>query len=259
MPDLATLQQRISAALTERTRDENALTLIEGGASRARERLAIYRGNIAANAALALAAIYPIVYKLVGAEFFDGLARAYCAAHPSISGDLNELGEHVADFVQSFAPAQSLPYLPDVARLEWLAHQAHYAGDHAPLDATKLAGLSEEDYPRLALRLHPAVAMVNSAYPLLRIWEVHQIDYRSEIAVDLGSGGGDVIVYRPQYRATVAALTRAEAAFLAAITHGELLGAALGRAVAADTRFDLATSLKRWTTENIVVDLSVPE
>jgi hypothetical protein len=257
MPDLATLQQRISAALTERARDEIALTLIEGDAARARERLAIYRANIAANAALALAAIYPIAHKLVGAEFFDGLARAYCAVHPSVSGDLNELGGHLADFVRSFAPAQPLPYLPDVARLEWLAHRAHYAADHAPLDTGKLATTREDDYPRLALTLHPAVAMVSSAYPLLRIWEVHQIDYRGEIVVDLGSGGGEVIVYRPHYRATVAALTHAEAVFLAAIMRGELLGAALERAVTADTRFDLETSLKRWTTENIVVDFSV--
>jgi len=118
MAELKLLQEFFSAAMS--ARDDRALPLIAGGEAEARKRLAIYRANIAANATGALAAIYPIVRTLVGAEFFAGLTQAYCAAHPSASGDLNELGAHLADFLPMFAPAQSLPYLPDVARLEWL-------------------------------------------------------------------------------------------------------------------------------------------
>jgi hypothetical protein len=255
MPDLATVQQLVAAALAGSARSGDALSLIAG--EHAHGRLALYRANVAANAALALAATYPIVRKLVGAEFFDGLARAYSDAHPSVSGDLNELGQHFADFVQTFPSARELPYLPDVARLEWLAHQAHYAADHAPLDVGRLASIREDDYPRLALTLHPAVAMLASAYPLFRIWEVHQDDYQGEIAVDLGSGAEHIIVYRPQYRVTVAKLTRGESAFLGAVGQGGLLGAALEQALAADAGFDLAASLQCWTTANIVVALDV--
>jgi hypothetical protein len=257
MADLATIQQIVSAALIHRERSDEALPLIDGDPARARDRLAIYRSNVAANAAAALTSIYPITRKLVGVEFFDGLAHAYRGAHPSVSGDLNELGEHLADFVKTFAPAQSLPYLPDVARMEWLVHKAHYAADHASLDMSRLASIREEDYPRLAMTLHPAAALLTSAYPLFRIWEVHQDDYRGEIAVDLGSGAETVVVYRPQYRATVARLARGEVVFLTAIGHGDLLGTALDRASAADAAFDFAASLQRWATENIIVDLSV--
>jgi hypothetical protein len=253
MPDLGTLQELMSAAMTDRARDEHALPLIADVESQACRRLAIYRANIAANATGALAAIYPIVRKLVGEEFFAGLAQAYCAAHPSASGDLNELGEHLADFLPAFAPAQSLPYLPDVGRLEWLAHAAHYAADHAPLDVATLAGLTEDDYAWLAVTLHPAVAVLSSAYPLFRIWEVHQDDYRGELAVDLGGGGEQVVVYRPQFRATVAKLASGEAAFLSAVARGSLLGPALEAALNNDPGFDLSASLQNWTLANIVV------
>ena len=256
MADLATVQQLIGAALAESARSESALPLIAGDAVHARKRLSIYRANVGANTTNALAATYAIVRKLVGAEFFNGLAHAYTGAHPSVSGDLNELGEHLADFVRTFAPAQTLPYLPDVARLEWLAHSAHYAADHAPLDAGKLASLSDSEYPRLRLTLHPAVATLTSAYPLLRIWEVHQDDYQGEIAVDLDSGAEAVVVFRPQFRATVAGLSRGELVFLDVIRQGVLLGPALERALAADAAFDFAASLRRWTTANIVVDLN---
>ena len=258
MPDLADAQRRLVAALNSDAASDDALPLFTGDAKHARDRLAIYRGNVTANAARALAATYPIVCKLVGAEFFDGLARAYCREHPSRSGDLNELGEHLADFVTRFPPAQSLPYLPDVARMEWLAHSAHYAADHAPADTQNIAAIADNDYPRLALKLHPAAATFASAYPLCRIWEVHQDDYRGEIAVDLGSGSDRVIIYRPQFRVTVARLTDGEFAFLTAIERGELLGAALECARAADAQFDLGASLQRWVAANIVVSLRVP-
>ena len=252
MPELKALQELFSAAMS--ARDESALPLIAGDEAEARKRLAIYRANIAANSTGALAAIYPIVRTLVGAEFFAALAQAYSAAHPSASGDLNELGAQLADFLPAFAPAHSLPYLPDVARLEWLAHQAHYAADHAPLDVAAL-GFAEDDYARLALTLHPAVGVLSSAYPLFRIWEVHQDDYRGELTVDLGGGGELVVVYRPQFRAAVARLSKGEAVFLAAVARGALLGPALANALNDDPGFNFAASLHNWALANIVVDL----
>jgi hypothetical protein len=257
MPELATLQTLFGAAMVDRERETHALPLISGDAEETRQRLAVYRRNIASNLAGALAAIYPIVCKLVAAEFFAGLAHAYSCAHPSASGDLNEFGAHLAEFLRTFAPSRALPYLPDVARLEWLVHKAHYARDHAPLDVNALADFPEDAYALLEVTLHPSVAVLSSAYPLLRIWQVHQDDYGGEIAVDLDSGGEQVVVYRPQFRATVAGLSAGEAAFLTAVSRGALLGHTLAESLDQDVGFDFAASLRAWIVENIVVDLCV--
>jgi hypothetical protein len=99
------------------------------------------------------------------------------------------------------------------------------------------------------------VAVVSSAYPLFRIWEVHQDDYGGELAVDLDAGGEHVVVYRPRFRATVARLSAGEARFLAAVMRGALLGPALADALTEDPGFDFAASLRTWTVENIVVDI----
>ncbi len=257
MSDLATLQQRFSAALADVARGDEAVALVAGDPAHALNRLAIYRGNVIANVSGALAATYPIIRKLVGNEFFAGLVRAYWRERPSGSGDLNQIGERFADFVGAFLHTQSLPYLPDVARLEWLAHRAHYAGDHAALDMGSLASIPEDDYPRLALTLHPAVATLASSYPIFRIWEVHQDDYRGEISVDLASGADQVVVYRPHFRVMVAALSGGESAFLGAIMQGKRLDDALQQAATKDAGFNLSASLKRWIAANIVVGLNV--
>jgi hypothetical protein len=259
LPDLAATQRRFGAALTGGARSDDALSLFAGDPAHVLNRLAIYRGNVVANTARALAAAYPVIGKVVGDEFFDGLAREYCREHPSVSGDLNELGEHFADFVSVFPPAQPLPYLPAVARLEWLVHGAHYAADHAPLDPGCVASITEKDYARLALKFHPAVALLAAPYPVCRIWEVHQDDYQGEIAVDLDSGSDRGIVYRPQFRVTVATLAEGEFAFLTAIKRGELLGTALTCALGADAQFDLSDSLHRWVAANIIVNAGIPD
>jgi hypothetical protein len=256
MRELYNLQCLFGAALTDRARDASALPLIAGSEIEARERLAIYRANVAANAARALAAIYPIVRQLVGAEFFNGLAHAYRTAHPSDSGDLNALGGKLADFLPAFEPAQLLPYLPDVARLEWLAHEAHFAADHAPLDVPAMARMAEHDLTRLSVKLHPAVAVLSSAYPLFQIWQVHQDDYSGDIAVDLESGGEHAVIHRPQFRVAVAKLTSGEAVFLNKALAGEALVGALEAALAGDPAFDLTASLRNWVMANIVVGLA---
>ena len=93
------------------------------------ERIGIYRRTIATNYRNALGATYPVVRRLVGTPFFDAAVDAYVEAHPSRSGDLNEYGATFGEFLGGYEPASDLPYLPDVARLEWAIDEANRAAD----------------------------------------------------------------------------------------------------------------------------------
>jgi hypothetical protein len=207
--------------------------------------MAVYRGNVFGNWAQALAGAYPIVRKIVGDEFFRGLARAYASEHPSTSGDLNEYGEHLADFVSRFPHTLDLPYLPDVVRMEWLAHRAYYAEDPAPFD---LHDLDE----RACLRLTRPCALLASDWPLARIWTVHQDDYEGELDVDLRSGPDRILVHRPRWRAQVRSLAPGDYRFLEAIRERTSLEQALEAALAADCAFDPALALARWVDAGAV-------
>ena len=66
-----------------------------------------------------LGSAFPVVRQLVGEEFFSALARAYGMAHPSDNPDLNRFGAAFAGFLRDFPHVAELPYLPDMARLEW--------------------------------------------------------------------------------------------------------------------------------------------
>jgi hypothetical protein len=207
--------------------------------------MAVYRGNVFGNGAQALESAYPIVRKIVGEEFFRGLAREYARVHPSASGDLNEYGAQLGKFIAAFAHTRDLPYLPDVARMEWLAHRAYYAADVAPFDLTSVCEGS-----RLALT--PPCALLASEWPLARIWTVHQDDYEGEIDVDLGAGPERILVHRPRWRAQVRSLAPGNYRFLDSARVGKTLGEALEAAVAEDPEFDPSLALAGWVDAGVI-------
>jgi len=207
--------------------------------------MAVYRGNVFGNWSQALAGAYPVVRKIVGEEFFEGLAGEYARAHPSTSGSLTEYGAQLAEFVSDFPHTQDLPYLPDVARMEWLAHRAYYAQDAAP---SGLEGINEST----RLRLTPPCALLVSDWPLGRIWTVHQDDYEGEVDVDLRAGPDRILIHRPRWRAQVRSLAPGDYRFLDLARQGRTLGEALEAATAQDPDFQPVLALAGWIDAGVI-------
>lgn len=257
MRELGVLQARFGAGLDAPVPEAGALELFVGETEHVRKRLAIYRGNTKANAARAVGAAYPVIEKIVGGEFFSGLASEYQSRFPSVNGDLNEYGEAFAAFLADFPPAKEIPYLADVARLEWRVHRAHYAADPGPFDPARLASVPPEHQLQLRPRLHPACHVLQSAYPIARIWEVHQDTFSGEFDVEFSGSPTNALVYRPRFRVEVAQIGAAEAAFLWAALDGQTLDAALAAAQLRDASFDLGHSLSEWVKSSVIVDFKL--
>src|SRR5258708_2567383 len=128
--------------------------------------LAAYRRNVFGNWSGALANAYPIVRKIVGGEFFDAMAREYAREHPSTSGDLNEFGARLPGFVAACPHTRDLPYLPDVARMEWLAPPAPHPPHPPPFDAKTPAAPPPENNPEVKFKLAPRVPLKPADLPL---------------------------------------------------------------------------------------------
>lgn len=157
-------------------------------------RFDVYRASFESNLCNALRNTYPVVNRLVGEAFFGQAARAYLRAHPSRCGDLHEYGAHFATFLAALDSLGDLPYLPDVARLEWLAHQAFHAADAETLTLGVLTELSPEACAGLCLL--PSVRLMRSEFPVHRIWQVNQESWAGDAVVSLEEGGARLAVSR---------------------------------------------------------------
>lgn len=187
-------------------------------------RFAVYRNNVQHGLSRALAARFPVVERLVGVDFFAATARVYASASPPESPVLMHWGDSFADFLAGFPPAQSLPYLPDVARLEWLRGRAYHARDTVAADPSALL---EADAAAMHLRLAPSVYLFESKWPAVSIWRRNQPGGATQALPK----GGEIalIARRPDFEVIVEPLDPAQAAVLRALQAGASLGHAAHR------------------------------
>src|SRR2546430_14573865 len=136
MPTLLEMQAAMRQSLVHR--DSAAASAMLAAQVRA-ERLDIYRNTFLLTLTRALRLCFPVVQKLVGEEFFEGAAQIFVAEHPPRSAWLDQYGSAFPDFLHAFSAAESVPYLSDVARLEWAVSGALHAPDTEPLDINRLA------------------------------------------------------------------------------------------------------------------------
>lgn len=217
-------------------------------------RLALYRGHLTATWETALAHAYPVVRQLVGEEFFSGLARAYGKQHGSPGGDLNMFGAQFAVFLADFAPAQQLPYLPDMARLEWALHQAHFAADHDSLAADCMARLGPDGLAGMGIQLHPACTVLKSDWATLPLWLAHHAEGEHAFPQQIQQPSYCLIA-RPGWKARAVAVNHAAWAMLSALQDGISFGVALDSALDIDETFDLARHLRAWLADAVLVGL----
>lgn len=243
--DAGALQQAFGAALFD-ARLDGALAPHLKGDSR---RLGIYRGNLHANWRRALMASHPVLRQLVGAEFFDALATVYGRAQPSDDPDLNRFGAGLAGFLEGFAPAAAYPWLPDMARLEWLVHDSFYAPDVPPLPhpSSTLAGLDPDAFEACRAVLHPSLRPYRSEWAMPALWQAHQPD--GPAFPEMMEQPGHALVWRPRFQVEVRESGAAEHAALGRLAAGASFGAALDAAFELDEDFDVTAHLKRWLGE----------
>ena len=218
--------------------------------------LEVYRNNTYSNFTEALRAVYPVIERLVGAEFFAHAARRYVHDTPSLSGDLHRFGATFPEFLAAHPACRELVYLPDTARLEWLMHEAFHAADHAPLDLTRLAAVPPDHYDALRFCLHPTCSLLASAYPIHRIWQVNQADSNETATVDLAEGGVRLLIARTAASVELELVSAAEFAALDALAYEATLGAAFDRAQHQDTSFDAEQFLRRRVVARTLVNFS---
>ena len=213
-------------------------------------RFGVYRSNVAAALTAALAARFPIVERIVGQDFFRALAQDYARQNPPRRACLLDYGDTLPGFLDSFEPAASLPYLPDVAKLEIARSQAYHAKDAPVIGGEDLARLDPERLADVRVTPHPAARLVASAHPIATIAAMHAPGAEpGPIDPWLGEA---VIVSRPGLAVMTAVIASADHACLAVLLDGRPLAEAIAAGLDADAGFEPAAALAHLVTSGAV-------
>ena len=223
--------------------------------TRGRRGIEVYRRNVLANLHDALALSYPVTRRLVGEAFFREASDAFAHAFPSTSGDLHAFGDRFARFIAAYPHARAVPYLADVARLEWACHESYGAADSPRFEFDALARVPQPLLGAIRFVLAPSVRLLRSAHPIAAIWEANQ---PGRDGSPLRTQGPDcVVVRRDDATVRVALLPRVEWELLERIAQGASLEEA-GAGIGDDAPGVLPGALARFVAEGIISGFKRP-
>lgn len=252
VPTHAQRQSALAAALLDGGSSFPEGLLAPGGGPVDR-RFAVHRATATLGSIAALATRHPVLERLLGAETFVGLARAFLRVDRPRTALLLDWGDALPDFVEAHPDLADWPWLADVARLERAWTEAHHAADAEPMRLAALAARPPEDLAGARLRLHPSLRLLTSPWAVAAVWA-------ADGEVDLVDAETDrMMVLRPEADVGVHRLDAAAFAFVSALAAGETVTAAATSASRLDAAFDAGTHLVDLVRLGAVVAIEVPD
>lgn len=251
MPELAHFQDAFLRALND-----------PGVAGAFAQRgMVVYRNTIARGLTEVLRSAFPTVERIVGDDWFAAAALAFVRRMPPGNPVLADYGAGFSDFLAAFPPAEDMPYLADVAAIDRLWTEAHFAPDAPPLDAAALAALAPENLVEARLRLHASARFAWFETPAPTLWRLNrppapppgpegfEVDWRAE-GIALG---------RPEGEVRTVSLGAGGFAFLEACRDGAPLGEALLGALAAEPELAVEAALADLAAAGLFGRFDLPE
>ena len=234
--------------------------LVTWNGSDPEKRFAVYRNNVIVGLVDALADSFPVTLALVGEEFFRAMAREFIRADPPRSPVLAMYGEGFAGFIEGFPPLAGLPYLADLAHLEYLRVMAWHAADVDAVSPQRLgAVLADPDgLPQARLTLHPALFLLASAHAVVSLWAAHQAESPALVLAAVDPARAETaLVCRNGLDVEIRRVEPGAATFISSLQQGTAIAAAAARAMAVDDGFDPVPTLALLMRAGAITDITL--
>lgn len=234
-------------------------TLVSWNGSDVQSRFDVYRNNVISSLIDALADTFPVTQDLVGVEFFRAMTLLYVKSNLPQSCVLSTYGASFPDFVTHFPPVTSLPYLADVARLEYAYVQTYHCRDTKPIDHNQISHLltNVDQLTELSVCLRPAVYLLKSSFAVGSLWLAHQGNL--DITQISPLSPENILLIRPSLDVGMLRLTNADAFFIEALKDGVNLAGATAIAISIDVNFNLSEILLLLLQHQLILSISFKE
>jgi hypothetical protein len=127
------------------------------------ERVEIYANGYFYRILDVLKEDFPATLAVVGGDNFHNLATGYLIDYPPTEPSIHQAGKSFPRFIAAHPLREHWQFLGDLALLERTTLESFHAADASALDVEAMRAIAPEDWPAIAMRLHPATRLVESA------------------------------------------------------------------------------------------------
>lgn len=186
---------------------------------------------------------FPAVRRLAGRDIFNTAARSYIEHGDAAAPVSDEFGGDFPEFLDESHAANNLPYLPDLARFEWLRWKAWQAPERPSLSGKYLCAVPPALAPRLIFETQASLGIIASPYSIVSIWETYGADDETR-RKNLRRGWEEAMVVRGASMVRIRRMPPGAYQFIDKIRKGATLIAALEAASEWSAQFDMRYTLK---------------
>jgi uncharacterized protein (UPF0276 family) len=224
------------------------------GAAKGSERLQVYANGYTARLREALGQVYEAARKALGEDGFDSLAHVYAETFPSTDYNLNFLGRQVPELLETSPFIETMPYLPDLARLEWKIWEAFNAFDGPPLAPETMSAMTPEQWEGAGFIFQPSVSLFSSDWPVLDLWLGRQKEGRGFFQ-NVAEKSQRVLIGRKADQVRCELLDENQHRMLEGLLAGKSLGdicGELAETMGEDQTLPIADWFSRWMRDGLI-------
>lgn len=252
---LATLQAHVFGDLVgsrPSTREKRATTFAPPPQGTVESRWHVYTSGYLARLVEAVENDYPALRRILGEGPFRSLVARYVRQCPPRSYDVGRVGDRLASFLETDPLTSELPFLADLARLEWALAEAFVAADDPPLAWEALTPLPPETVAELPLELHSSVTLVRSRWPIFELRDCQDVP-DDAVSIPVQGRPVNALVYRRGLEVTRRAVDDGEAELLSRLGDGGATLAQLADNPGQGSQDGLAERFRLWVSEGLIV------
>lgn len=208
------------------------LHLFTGAPEESEQRFQVYRNNVSSARVDALRQTFPVLERLLGADYFSAVAALFVRTAPPPSPSLHEYGDGFGHFLRQLPALSGMPWLSEVAQIERARVRAFHAADRQAFNmATSIAAPAQ--LLAVPLAWHPSVSLIRAASPAYSLWHSQRRSLPPPPAAQWQPE--DVLVWRREFDLQTAQVSGEQCTLLNQLHQGLSLAdaaAATGRAPA---------------------------
>lgn len=149
------------------------------------QRLGIYQHGVHAVLTAHLQAVYPVCQQLLGEAFFVQTCEQFLTQQPPTTAFLADYGGELAVFLAQQSALLSLPWVAEVARVEWARHCAWHSAQQMCMDFSQFAQLDAQQQARARFYLPESAQLLQSEFATHAVWLAHQTnDYPDKVPLE---------------------------------------------------------------------------